>query len=264
MFRELDELFAKLQSIRPLSPESVRRLSEDFMIDYTYNSNAIEGSTLTLEETALVLKEGVTIGGKPLKHHLEAIGHRDAYYYVEDLVKNKTAVSERVIKDIHSLVLMDRQMDKGVYRSAPVRVGAFYPCQPFEVPVQIERLLLAYDDELQMLHVVERAAVFHLRFETIHPFIDGNGRVGRMLLNLELMKSGMPPVNVKFTDRQRYYDCFNHYRESGGDASQMTSLVREYAIYELKRYIGIAEQADTLKTRQPGNFCTDGENSHGQ
>ncbi len=247
MFSELDELFAKLQSIRPLSPESVRRLSEDFMIDYTYNSNAIEGSTLTLEETALVLKEGVTIGGKPLKHHLEAIGHRDAYYYVEDLVRNKADLSERVIKDIHSLVLMDRQMDKGVYRSVPVRVGVFYPCQPFEVPVQMERLMLDYDAELQKLHVVERAAVFHLRFETVHPFIDGNGRVGRLLLNLELLKAGLPPVNVKFADRGQYYDCFNHYRASGGDASQMTSLVREYAVYELKRYIGIAEQADALR-----------------
>lgn len=247
MFEELDALRCKLQSVRPLSPESVRRLSEDFMIDYTYNSNAIEGSTLTLEETALVLKEGVTIGGKPLKHHLEAIGHRDAYYYVEDLVRNKADLSERVIKDIHSLVLMDRQMDKGVYRSVPVRVGVFYPCQPFEVPVQMERLMLDYDAELQKLHVVERAAVFHLRFETVHPFIDGNGRVGRLLLNLELLKAGLPPVNVKFADRGRYYDCFNHYRESGGDASQMTSLVREYAVYELKRYIGIAEQADALR-----------------
>ena len=127
MFVEIDYLYDKLKSIRPLSPESVRRLSEDFMIDYTYHSNAIEGSTLTLDETVLVLKEGVTIGGKPLKHHLEAIGHKDAYYYVVDLVKNKIPVSERTIKDIHSLVLMDRQADKGVYRSVPVRVGGFSP-----------------------------------------------------------------------------------------------------------------------------------------
>jgi Fic family protein len=254
MFEELDTLYGKLQNVRPLSPESVRRLSEDFMIDYTYNSNAIEGSTLTLEETALVLKEGVTVGGKPLKHHLEAIGHRDAYYYVEDLVKNKIPVSERVIKDIHSLVLMDRQTDKGVYRSVPVRVGGFHPCQPYEVPVKMERLILDYGGELQKLHVVQRAAVFHLMFETIHPFIDGNGRVGRLLLNLELMKEGCPPVNVKFTDREKYYDCFNHYRENDNDASKMTALIEEYAIYELKRYIEIAEQSDALKTRRPEDF----------
>ena len=254
MFEILDCLYGKLQSARPLSPESVRRLSEDFMIDYTYNSNAIEGSTLTLEETALVLKEGVTVNGKPLKHHLEAIGHRDAYCYVEDLVKNKIPVSEKVIKDIHSLVLMDRQTDKGVYRSVPVRVGAFHPCQPYEVPARMERLMLDYNGEMQKLHVVERAALFHLRFETVHPFIDGNGRVGRLLLNLELMKEGYPPVNVKFTDRAKYYGCFNHYRENGNDASQMAGLVEGYVIDELKRYIDIAEQSDNLKNNHPEDF----------
>ena len=259
MFEELDYLYGKLRGVKPLSPESVRRLSEDFMINYTYNSNAIEGSTLTLEETALVLKEGVTVGGKPLQHHLEAIGHRDAYYYVEDLVKNKTALSEKVIKDVHTLILMDRQMDKGVYRSVPVRVGGFHPCQPYEVPVKMERLLLEYAGDMQKLHVVERAAVFHLTFETIHPFIDGNGRVGRLLLNFELMKEGYPPVNVKFADRAMYYDCFSHYRENDGDASQMAALVEGYAIHELKRYIEIAEQSDNLKNQYPEAFCAENE-----
>jgi Fic family protein len=251
MFNELDVLYGKLKGVRPLSPESVRRLSEDFMIDYTYHSNAIEGSTLTLEETALVLKEGVTVGGKPLKHHLEAIGHRDAYYYVEDLVNNKIPVSERVIKDIHSLVLMDRQADKGVYRSVPVRVGAFHPCQPYEVPIQMERLMIDYEGEMKNLHVIERAAVFHLRFETIHPFIDGNGRVGRLLFNLELMKEGYPPVNIKFSDRTKYYDCFTHYRNNDNNASQMTELIGGYALYELKRYLEIAEQSDKLRNGNP-------------
>ena len=255
MFEEVDDLYGKLQGMRPLSPDSLRRLSEDFMIDYTYNSNAIEGSTLTLDETALVLKEGVTIGGKPLQYHLEAIGHRDAYYYVEDLIKNKVPVSERIIKEIHTLVLMDRQTDKGVYRSVPVRVGGFHPCQPYEVPVKMERLMLDHDREMQKLHVVERAAMFHLMFETIHPFIDGNGRVGRLLLNLELMKDGYPPVNVKFSDREKYYDCFSHYRENINDTSKMTKLVGEYAIYELKRYIEIAEQSDKLRNDDPKNYC---------
>ena len=259
MFEELDYLYSKLHGIRPLSPESVRRLSEDFMIDYTYNSNAIEGSTLTLEETALVLKEGITIGGKPLQHHLEAIGHKDAYYYVEDVVKNKVLFSEKIIKDIHSLVLMDRQADKGVYRSVPVRVGSFHPCQPYEVPFKMELLMLAYNGEMQNLHVIEKAALFHLRFEMIHPFIDGNGRVGRLLLNLELMKEGYPPVNVKFTDRAKYYDCFKNYRENDGDPSQMTALVEGYMIDELKRYIVITEQSDNLRNNNPDAFCAEND-----
>ncbi len=246
MFEELDALRRKLQSVRPLSPESVKRLSEDFMIDYTYNSNAIEGSTLTLKETVFVLKEGIAVGGKPIKHYLEAIGHMDAYNYVKDLVNKKTAISERIIKDINALVLMGRQTDRGVYRSVPVRVGAFHPCQPYEVPIQMERLMLDYDSELQELHVIERATVFHLRFETIHPFIDGNGRAGRLLLNLELMKAGLPPINVKFADRERYYDCFDHYRTSDGDASKFIELVEDYAKFEIQRYIEIAEQSDKL------------------
>ncbi|MCL2046422.1 MAG: Fic family protein [Oscillospiraceae bacterium] len=246
MFDKIDELYARLQSMRPLSPASVKRLSDDFCIDYTYHSNAIEGSTLTLEETALVLKEGITIGGKPLRHHLEAIGHRDAYYYIEDLVKNKVIISERTIKEIHSLVLMDRQMDKGVYRSVPVRVGSFIPCQPYEVPIQMERLIIEYNGDMMNLHIVERAALFHLRFETIHPFIDGNGRVGRLLINLELMTAGYPPVNVMFTDRAKYYECFNHYRINDNNPVKMTELISEYLINELSRYIEIADQSNKL------------------
>ena len=139
-------------------------------------------------------------------------------------------------------------MDKGVYRSVPVRVGSFHPCQPYEVPTQMEGLMRVYEGEMQGLHTVERAALFHLKFETIHPFIDGNGRVGRLLLNFDLMKEGYPPVNIKFTDRIQYYDCFNHYRENDNDASRMTRLVEGYVIDELKRYILIAEQSDALKT----------------
>jgi len=257
MFVEIDYLHDKLKSIRPLSPGSVRRLSEDFMIDYTYHSNAIEGSTLTLDETALVLKEGMTIAQKPLIHHLEAIGHRDAYYYVEDLVKNKAPFSEKTIKEIHSLVLMDRGFDRGVYRSVPVMVGSFTPCQPYEVPLKMERLMAEYAGDMQKLHIIERVALFHLIFETIHPFIDGNGRVGRLLLNFDLMKEGCPPINIKFSDRQKYYDCFNHYRENNNDPSKMIELVEGYAAEELKRYIDIAEQADMLITQYPEDFCED-------
>jgi len=246
MYNEINYLHDKLKNLRPLSPESVRRLSEDFMIDYTYHSNAIEGSTLTLDETALVLKEGVTISGKPLRHHLEAVGHKDAYYYVEEMVNDNAPFNEKAIKDIHSLVLMDRQSDRGVYRSVPVRVGAFHPCQPYEVPVKMEQLTAEYSTSMQKLHVMERVSLFHLMFETIHPFIDGNGRVGRLLLNFDLMKNGYPPINIMFSDRQKYYNCFNHYRENNNDPSQMIELVTGYAIYELKRYIAIAEQAETL------------------
>jgi len=243
---KINRLYDKLKSLRPLSSASIRRLSEDFIIDYTYNSNAIEGSTLTLDETALILKEGITIAEKPLQHHLEAVGHRDAYYYVEDLIKNKIPISEKIIKDIHALVLMDKPTDKGVYRSVPVRVGSFYPCQPYEVPIKMECLMADYNDKMQKLHIAERAANLHLIFETIHPFIDGNGRVGRLLLNFELMKDGYPPINVKFSDRAKYYDCFKHYHDNDNDASKMTELVAGYMIDALEEYIQIAEQSHAI------------------
>jgi Fic family protein len=259
VFVEIDDLHDKLKAIRPLSPGSVKRLSEDFMIDYTYHSNAIEGSTLTLDETARVLKDGITIAKKPLIHHLEAIGHRDAYYYVEDLVKNKVSFSEKIIKEIHSLVLMNGGLNRSVYRNVPVRIGALHPCQPYEVPIKMEQLMAEYAADMQRLHIIERVALFHLKFETIHPFIDGNGRVGRLILNLDLMKEGYPPINIKFTDRDRYYDCFNHYRENNYRPFMMAELVSEYTIYELKRYIEIAEQADELVNKHPEHFCAEYE-----
>ncbi|MDX9872633.1 MAG: Fic family protein, partial [Clostridia bacterium] len=182
LFSRIDEKKAQINKHRPLTVGEVQRLREEFLVEFTYSSNAIEGNTLTLKETALVL-EGITIDKKPLKDHLEVIGHRDAFLYVEELVKNKSPFTEKVIKDIHALVLMDRPEDKGVYRRIPVTImGAHHdPPQPYLVPVQMEQLILEYKEK--SLHPIQSAAVFHLRFEGVHPFIYGNGSTGRLLLN---------------------------------------------------------------------------------
>ncbi|MFB9276849.1 Fic family protein [Cohnella cellulosilytica] len=248
MFQELDKLFTKLKSLRPLSADSVKRLAEDFMIDFVYNSNAIEGNTLTLEETSLVLKEGLTIDKKPLSHHLEAVGHKEAYYYVEETVKEKQALSEQIIKNIHSLVLMGISSERGKYRSVPVIItGSNYtPSQPYEIPFKMEQLIDEYHTRMNEMHVVERIAAFHLKFESIHPFIDGNGRTGRLLMNLDLLSAGYPPINVKFQDTRRYYDSFKFYHENEGDPSKLVELVQEYVLEELKRYIAILEMAEKL------------------
>ena len=221
------------------------------MINFTYNSNAIEGNTLTLQETALIIKEGITIDKKPLKDHLEAVGHKEAYLYVEDLVKQKVPLSEKVIKDIHSLVLMDNREDRGVYRRVPVTImGAVHiPPQPYLLPARMEQLILKYH-EIPLPHVVERVSQFHMEFETVHPFIDGNGRTGRLLLNLELMKEGYPPINIKFSDRKRYYECFTSYHKNGEDPSEMVSLVGEYLEEELLKYIEIVRNANEISKRQ--------------
>lgn len=208
-------------------------------MEFTYNSNAIEGNTLTLRETALVL-EGITIDKKPLKDHLEAVGHRDAFLYVQQLVSERTPISENSIKSIHSLVLLDRPDDKGIYRRIPVRImGAYHePPQPYLVPVQMEQLVAAQKETKR--HPIENAAVFHLKFEGIHPFVDGNGRTGRLLLNLILMQQGYPPIDVKFTDRKRYYACFDSYYKDG-TATPMVEMVSDYLEERLRRYLAILE-----------------------
>lgn len=192
LFSRIDALKSELGKCRPLTHGELKRLREEFLTEFTYNSNAIEGNTLTLRETALVLA-GMTIDQKPLKDHLEAVGHRNAFLYMERLVSDRIAISEKIIKDIHSLVLMDKPEDRGIYRSLPVRILGTYrePPQPYLVPEQMEKIILALAKNKR--HPIENTALFHLDFEGIHPFIDGNGRTGRLILNLMLMQSGIRP-----------------------------------------------------------------------
>ena len=239
IFARIDALKVELGKRRPLTQGELKRLQEEFLVEFTYNSTAIEGNTLTLRETALVL-EGVTIDKKPLKDHFEAVGHRDAFLYIQQLVTDKVAMSERVIKEIHSLVLMDRPDDKGVYRRIPVMImGAFHvPPQPYLVPVQMGQLIIEQKDSKR--HPVENAALFHLDFEGIHPFIDGNGRTGRLVLNLMLMQSGYPSIDIKFADRKRYYACFDSYYKDK-TATPMVAMVAEYLEERLRQYLKILD-----------------------
>lgn len=237
VFLRIDALKEERNSRRPLTAGELKRLQEEFLVEYTYNSNAIEGNTLTLQETAMVL-EGVTIDQKPLKDHLEAVGHKDAFLYVQQLIADKVTFSEQIIKEIHSLVLMDRPEDRGVYRRIPVRImGAYHePPQPYLVPDQMEQLVAEFAKS--KLHPIAYAALFHLKFEGIHPFIDGNGRTGRLLLNFTLMQHGYPPINIKFTDRKRYYQCFDSY-DQDHDAEPMIKLVSEYVEEKLSAYLDL-------------------------
>lgn len=237
MFIMIDEKKKEVDKRRPFTLGELKRLQHEFLVDFTYNSNAIEGNTLTLHETSMVL-EGITIDQKPLKDHLEAVGHRDAFLYVKDLVSNKTHLNEHDIKIIHSLVLMDRPEDKGVYRRIPVKIMGDYhqPPQPYLLQPLMEQLLAKNEQNRKIMHPIERIARFHLDFEGVHPFIDGNGRTGRLIINLDLMQNGYPPINVKFTDRKRYYQAFDSYYRDN-DASQMINLIAEYIVDEFDHYL---------------------------
>ena len=217
-FATLDTLKSKLDAHRPLAPELVRNLREDMVLRYTYHSNAIEGNTLTLMETKVVLEDGVTIGGKPLRDHLEAINHADAITYLEGLVQENVPLDERILKELHQLVLRGIDNEAGRYRGCNVIIsGAGHtPPDHLHVGERMQRFFAWYRGEAQMLHPVERAARVHADLVIIHPFRDGNGRTSRLAMNLELMRAGFPTVIIPVEDRAAYYENLD---KAGKDAN---------------------------------------------
>ena len=210
-YKKLDNLKKRLNKHRPLDKNVVASLREDLILRWTYNSNAIEGNTLTLNETKVAL-EGITIGGKSLREHFEAINHKDAILFVEELVSQREALSEYSIKSIHSLILKNiDDQNAGSYRNINVIIsGATHrPPIHIEVAPQMEAFINWYNTQAQELHPIERACRVHIDFVAIHPFIDGNGRASRLLMNLELMKSGFPPIVIGVKDRLRYYEALD-------------------------------------------------------
>ena len=234
---KIEELKKELDSKRPLTEGELQSLNDEFIVEFTYNSNAIEGNTLTLRETDLVLR-GLTIDKKPLKDHMEAIGHKEAFNFVSDMVKNNVEISESVIKQIHYLVLADKPQDRGVYRKIPVIIAGARntPVQPFLIETKLQELLEWYKNA--NVDLVTKLARFHIEFESIHPFIDGNGRTGRLIVNLELMKLGYPPIDIKFNDRKAYYDAFDAYHIRG-DLKPMVKLFGRYLYERMSKYIEI-------------------------
>ena len=237
IFAKIDELKNALAQRRPLTQGELKRLHEEFVIEFTYDSNAIEGNTLTLQETAMVM-EGITIDTKPLTDHLEVVGHKNAFKYVQRIINEKVELSEFVIKNINTLFLMDHPEARGLYCQFPVQIiGASYaPPQPYLIPSQMEQLLKELKKE--QLHPIEAAALFHLKFEGIHPFIDGNGRTGRLILNFILMQNGYPPINVKFADRRKYYGGFEEYYKNA-DPFPMVKMIAKYIEEQLSLYLRI-------------------------
>lgn len=241
LLQQIDELKSRLDRHRPLTPGEVESIRELFLVDHTYNSNAIEGNTLTLQETAMVL-QGITIDSKPLKEHLEIVGYKDAFEYVEYLAQRTSEITVFDIKRIHSLVLADRPEDRGIFRRVNVRiVGALTePVQPYLIEPQITDLLLDYKESNTKRKLLERIALFHLRFESIHPFIDGNGRTGRLLLNLQLIQNGLPPIDIKFANRRKYYEAFDAYTRIQNPEA-MISLIAQSLIDRLRELLSMVE-----------------------
>lgn len=237
MFEKLDHLKSRLDALRPLPESVVRNLHEDLVVRWTYHSNAIEGNTLTLQETKVVL-EGITIGGRSMREHLEAINHREAIRFLETLVAEGGPLREADIKSLHALILRGiDDANAGVYRNVNVRIsGARHLPPDFpHLPEQMAAFALWCGGEATQLHPVERAARVHSDFVKIHPFVDGNGRTSRLLMNLELLKSGFPPVVLPVEHRLEYYESLDraHVDE---DFQPFLSLIAEQAELAFEPY----------------------------
>ncbi|MHC5082644.1 MAG: Fic family protein [Planctomycetota bacterium] len=210
-FTKLDQLKEQLDTHRPLDSAVLENLHQELVLEWTYNSNAIEGNTLTLKETKVAL-EGVTIGGKSLREHFEAINHQQAIGYVEKLVAENEPLGQWQIKNLHQLILKNIDDDHaGVYRRSNVTIaGADHvPCDFTQVAEQMDAFIAWYNQQATALHPVERAARIHCDFVKIHPFVDGNGRTSRLLMNLELMKAGFPAAVLPVTQRLEYYQTLD-------------------------------------------------------
>lgn len=225
----IDHLKQQLDSARPLLN---RTILEALDIEYTYDSNRIEGNTLTLRETDIVINKGLTVGGKTMREHLEATNHYEAILYIKELVEQKETITESLIKNIHALILrgIDRE-NAGRYRSVPVAISGsrHIPPQPWQVPKLMEDFIHWFQHESDQWHPVLMAAEAHERIATIHPFIDGNGRTARLLMNLILLQQGYTITNIPGDTQNRltYYDALEQCN-LGNDKSAFYQLIANY------------------------------------
>jgi len=210
----LEEKLAKLNNLRPLPKAAVQKLREKFQIEMTYNSNAIEGNSLTLKETFLVINEGITVKGKPLKDHLEAKDHYAALEYLYDLTdKNKKhTISEMLIRNLHQIIIQETDKEwAGKYRNANVIIGGskHTPPDALQVPQKMRDLISLLNSQKDKVNIIELSALLHHKLVFIHPFFDGNGRTARLTMNLLLMQSGYPLVIILKNDRRKYYNVLD-------------------------------------------------------
>lgn len=239
---EIDGLKAQLDARRPLSPEQVRGLATVFEAEETefiHESNAIEGNTLTLAETEVVIRKGITVAGKPLKDHLEAKNHLTAFHTLKRMIAAATPLSEASLLDLHALILRSIEDEwAGRYRSVAVRISGsrHVPPNPLRV-ADLMAEIFAWYHATPAGHPVEVAADLHLRLAQVHPFIDGNGRVCRLAMNLHLMQRGFPLTIIRAENVQRaaYYHALSAADESG-DAAPFRAFVAARVLDSLRRY----------------------------
>lgn len=222
------------------------RIAQALELEYTFESNRIEGNTLTLRETDLVINEGLTISGKSMKEHLEAINHQDAILYIKELMDKKAGITQKTVLDIHNLILRGiHPEDAGRYRKVQVMIkgSSHMPPQPYLVAKQMEALFIWYGEHRRSIHPVLLAAEMHERLVTIHPFIDGNGRTSRLLMNLILLQHGYVIANIKgdYENRMTYYQSLER-AQTQEDKEEFLVFIARNEAESLERYLSIIRQ----------------------
>ncbi len=237
----------RLDHYRPLPPSVVANLREELIVEYTHSSNAIEGNTLTLGETRMVIEDGVTIGGKSIREHLEATNHPKAIAFIEELADGGREFTEEDILKLHGIILSGIDQSAGSYRRWGVRIAGstFSPPPSVEVPQRMTALIKWFGKNPEELPPIELATALMHRLVQIHPFADGNGRVARLLMNLTLIRSGYPfIINISYRDRAKYLRALQEADE--GNVKPLAGLVARSVEAALDNYLRVIEEPKAL------------------
>ncbi len=251
----------ELNKFRPINTAIAKKLEEQLSLEWTYNSNAIEGNTLSLHETEVVLNHGMTIGGKSVNEHLEAINHQKGIEFLKEIINKKIDISEEVIQKIHGMILRGiDDLEAGSYRRHNVRiVGAFLiPPQSIKINNKMEELIAWYYENKYKFEIPILAAQIHYRFVCIHPFIDGNGRVARLIMNLILMSNGYPPAIILKVDRKKYYRVLNDANQGNEENFENfigRSIERSLIIYINSIKPDLSEKEGLINLKEATKYC---------
>ena len=250
---QIDKLKSWLDDFRPFDQTIITELKKLYDVRFTYNSNAIEGNTLTQSETELVLTKGITIGGKTLDEHLEVIGHKEAIDYIESLAQKNTEIHEWEIKQIHNLILRKiNPNEAGCYRQLDVMAAGtnyIYPPHYLLSQLMTDFVIWLNSNVALTLHPVEYATTAHYRFGSIHPFRDGNGRTARLLMNLLLIRAGYPIVVINNQIRNDYINALAYGQQNQNDLSRLFDLVCDAVISSLVETLRLVVTASSSREK---------------
>lgn len=258
----LETRLKQLNKLRPISSALLLKLKERFEIEMTYHSNAIEGNTLTLKETYWVIQQGITVKGKSLKEHLEAKNHKEALTYLYDLIEHESSntISEHLIRSLHALVINDINRDiAGQYRKVDVFITGteHVPPPAIDVALKMGELITWCKKNYSKMYVVDFAAELHHKFVHIHPFQDGNGRVGRLLMNVFLMQHGFPLVIIQKNDRQKYYRVLAE--ADSGNYKPLAIFIAQAVLKSLNIYLDVLtpsmEKEKWISLAKASRYC---------